>query len=190
MFARSFRLVRSDPGSAPATRLVPPGNRRKQTLAAASLAALVVLAGCGGGGSKAAPPQRVSGPGYRFAAPPGWTVKRSRLTVRAARGPEFVAVSTFPLLKTYRPALFAPVEAELRTRMDNIAKSMGGTVDSTGTAVVSGVRSHVYRVSASSHVDEYTFVLVGLREYQLVCRADSADAPPCEQLQTSFALSS
>lgn len=117
-------------------------------------------------------------------------MKRSRLTVRAAGGPEFVAVSTFPLLKAYRPALFTPVEGELRTRMDNIARSMGGTVDPAGAVVVGGVRSHVYRVSASSHVDEYTFVLVGRREYQLVCRASSAGAAPCRRLQSSFELRS
>ena len=112
------------------------------------------------------------------------------MTVRAAGGAEFVAVSTFPLLKAYRPALFDPVEAELRTRMDNIAESMGGSVDPAGAAVVGGVRSHVYRVSAPSHVDEYTFVLVGRREYQLVCRAASAEAAPCRRLQTSFVLRS
>jgi hypothetical protein len=52
------------------------------------------------------------------------------------------------------------------------------------------VRSHVYRVSAASHVDEYTFVLVGRREYQLVCRATDAGAAPCRQLQASFRLQS
>jgi hypothetical protein len=173
-------------------RLIPRPYPRKQTLVAAPLAALSVLSvlsGCGGG-SKVVPPQGVSGPGYRFAVPHGWTVKRSRLTVRAASGAEFVAVSTFPLLKAYRPALFTPVEAELRTRMDNIAKTVGATVDPAGAVIVGGVRSHVYRVAASSHVDEYTFVLVGRREYQLVCRASAAGAAPCRQLQTSFALRS
>jgi hypothetical protein len=172
-------------------RLIPRRNRAKQTVPPALLLVLVVLAGCGGGGGKPAAEQGVSGPGYRFAAPAGWTVKRSRLTVAASQdAARFVAVSTFPLLKPYRAALFGPVEAELRDRMDTIAKNAGGTVAPAGSAVVGGVRSHVYRLDDGDHVDEYTFVLVGRREFQLVCRAAKAGDAACRRLQASFRLKS
>ena len=50
-----------------------------------------------------------------------------------------------------------------------------------------GVRSHLYEVKVDGHVDEYTFVLIGKREYQLLCRhrTSSSDAF-CADLLTSF----
>jgi hypothetical protein len=180
MIARSFRRV--------AARLIPGPIRAKQpTLAAlAAAGAVAALSGCGG---KAAPaPQHVRGAGYRFAAPAGWTVRRSRLTAAAEDGSSLVQVSTFPLAKAYRPALFAAVAQELRVRMRQVAAQSGGRVESAGAVTAAGVRSHVYRVHVDGHVDEYTFVLVGRREYQLLCRSADADAAPCRQLQASFAL--
>jgi len=175
MIARSFRSV--------AARLIPGSYRAKQTL---PLVAALILAGCGG--SPPAKPQVVRGAGYRFAAPAGWHVHRTRLAVTAQRQAALVQVSTFPLVKEYRPALFAAVSRELQTRMRQVALQMGGTVSDVGEVTSGGVRSHVYRVEAGGLVDEYTFVLVGRREYQLLCRAKQAGDATCSQLQTSFVL--
>ena len=51
-----------------------------------------------------------------------------------------------------------------------------------------GVRSHSYTVTVGDHVDEYTFVLRGRREYQLLCRRKASHGDDaCRQLLTSFA---
>lgn len=116
-------------------------------------------------------------------------MRRSRLAVAAASGSQLVQVSTFPLNRPYRPTLFTAVARELQLRMGQVAGQTGGTVEQAGSVVAAGVRSHVYRLQLGDHVDEYTFVLVGRREYQLLCRAPKAGAEPCRQLQSSFALS-
>jgi hypothetical protein len=186
MFDRSFRLV--------AARLIPGAVRPKQRHAravfpgAAVIFAATIFAGCGS--SPAAKPQRVAGDGYRFSAPSGWRVTRNRLTVAAAHDTELVEVSTFPLLHRYRPSLFDAVARELQTRMQGLADQTGGKVEDGGVVTAAGVRSHVYRLRLGDHVDEYTFVLVGRREYQLLCRTAKAGAKPCRELQSSFALAS
>ena len=65
---------------------------------------------------------------------------------------------------------------------------MNGTVSGSRTVTTAGIRSHSYEVKVGDHVDEYTFVLRGLREYQLLCRrrSSSSDAA-CKQLIASFA---
>jgi hypothetical protein len=185
MIARSFRLVTG--------RLIPRASLAKLTplrhasiTCASVVVAAVILAGCGG--SPQAETQSVAGAGYRFSAPAGWTVKRSHLGVTAMEGAALVQVSTFPLVKTYRPALFAKVAGELKARMAQLAQQTGGKVAYGGPATAGGVRSHVYRLSLGGRVDEYTFVLVGRREYQLLCRAATAGDDVCKQLQASFTL--
>ena len=80
-------------------------------MAAGALAGLA--AGCGAS-SPAASTQSVAAGGFRFAAPSGWSVQRSRLAVTAQHGSELVQVSTFPLTKPYRAALYEKVGPELR----------------------------------------------------------------------------
>ncbi len=71
--------------------------------------------------------------------------------------------------------------------MKSIAKQTGGTLSGTKTVTAGGVRSHRYEVKVDGHVDRYTFVLIGKREYQLLCRVrtSSSDAV-CSDLLTSF----
>jgi hypothetical protein len=157
--------------------------RRRQTLLAANalLAAAIILAGCGG--STAPKAQVVSGPGYRFEAPAGWRVARTSRQISATHGNEIVQVATFPLLKPYRPALFDRVAPELAARMKQVAKQVGGTVSAHRAVTAAGIRSWSYDVSDGGDVDQYTFVLRGLREYLLLCRRHSSGSTAaCDQL--------
>src|SRR5712692_2574817 len=94
----------------------------------ALLLAGAILAGCGGSRAVERPPQSLSGSGFRFEAPAGWHVDRSKGRVSASQGSELVQVASFPLLKPYSGALFARVEKELTARMRQIAQQTGGTV--------------------------------------------------------------
>jgi hypothetical protein len=168
MLSASFRVV---PG-----RLLP-----------ALLVAATIFAGCGGSGA-GEPAQTVNGRGFRFDAPAGWTVQRSGRLVSASKDGDLVQVATFSLLKPYNPALFGRVERELHMRMQEIAAQSGGRVSGNSTVTAGGIRSHSYQVVAGDHVDEYTFVLQGKREYQLLCRrATSSGSDACDQLVKSFA---
>ena len=108
--------------------------------------------------------------------------------VSASRDGSLVQVATFSLLKPYTPDLFDRVEKELRARMRQVASQTGGTVSSGATVTAGGIRSHSYDVTVGNHVDEYTFVLRGKREYQLLCRRRSSSGGAfCSRLITSFA---
>jgi hypothetical protein len=176
MLVGSFRVVTA--------RLIPLGLRPKQ---AALLVVPLILAACGGSGAPKAQEQVVTGPGFRFEAPAGWRVEHAPRQASASEGPELVKVATFPLLKPYSPALFARVDRELTARMRQVAVETGGKVSAGTTVVAGGTRSHSYRVTTRDHVDQYTFVLRGRREYQLLCRRSSSnDDGVCSQLIASF----
>ena len=153
--------------------------------------ATVILAGCGGSGAakpQAQQWQAVGGAGFGFQAPAGWKVERAKSRVSARSGSDLVQVSTFPLLKPYDDKLFGRVDAELHSRMQDIARQTGGKLKGGRTVVADGIRSHAYEVTAGEQVDEYTFVLSGKREYLLLCRRTSSDGVGiCKQLVTSFA---
>jgi hypothetical protein len=175
MLVKSFRVV--------AVRLIPRRLRGKQAL----LFVALILAGCGGSGAPEA--QVVAGPGFSFDAPGGWKVERGSTRTTATHGSEFVQVATFRLLKPYNASLFARVATELTARMGQVAAQVNGTVSGNRAVTAGGIRSHMYEVRVGDHVDEYTFVLRGLREYQLLCRrsASGSDAA-CKQLLSSFEL--
>jgi hypothetical protein len=175
MLVESFRLVTS--------RLIPRHRVRKQSIVVAAL----ILAGCGGSGAPKS--QRVSGPGFSFEAPAGWKVERAVGRVSATRGSEVVQVATFPLLRPYSTALFARVAKELTARMGQVAQQVHGKVSGTRAVTAGGIRSHSYDVQVGNHVDEYTFVLRGLHELQLLCRrtASGSDSA-CKRLIASFKL--
>jgi hypothetical protein len=168
-------------------RLIPRPLRRKQTLFVVLILAASILTGCGG--SSALKAQVVFGPGFRFDAPGGWKVEHAPRQTSATHGSELVRVATFPLLKPYRAALFGRVATELAARMGEVAKHVHGTLSGSRTVTAAGIRSHSYDVRVGDHVDQYTFVLRGLREYQLLCRrgSPSSDAA-CKQLIASFAV--
>jgi hypothetical protein len=180
MLVESFRLVTA--------RLIPRGLRCKQTLLRAALIlAALGLPACGGS-TAAKGWQTVAGTGFTFQAPAGWKVEHAKSRVTAIHGSELVQVATFPLLKTYDATLFDRVATELRSRMLDIARQTGGKPTGRRTVTADGVRSHAYEVTAGARIDEYTFVLSGKREYQLLCRRTSADGSAfCARLVQSFA---
>ncbi|MFL5928245.1 MAG: hypothetical protein ACJ77E_15050 [Gaiellaceae bacterium] len=152
---------------------------------------MAILAGCGG--SSASEPQgqekwqSVRGHGFSFQAPAGWRVERAKSRVAATHETELVQVATFPLLRRYDAKLFHEVARELRTRMLQIAGETNGRLSGEHTVRAGGIRSHAYDVTVGDHVDEYTFVLDGKREYLLLCRRSSDQkAAACERLATSF----
>jgi hypothetical protein len=175
MLAGSFRLDTS--------RLMPRLFRGKQML----LLAVLILAGCGGSSEPKAQSQVVRGHGFSFRAPVGWHIQHSIRGSAASQGSELVQVSTFPLVRPYTASLFARVAHELALRMKAIAHETGGTLTGMSTVTAGGVKSHRFDVKVDGHVDQYTFVLIRKREYQLLCRfrTSSTDAF-CSDLLTSF----
>ncbi len=166
-------------------RLIPRHFHPKRLLAAG----LLILAGCGGSSTTNTSPQRVAGTGFVFQAPDGWQVQRGRTLVVATHGSELVQVSTFPLQKAYTDALFGKVTKELQTRVGQVAAQTGGKLTGRSVVTAAGIRSHRFLVTVGDHVDEYTFVLRGKREYLLLCRRRSShDQATCDQLIKSFAL--
>ena len=149
---------------------------------------MLIIAGCGGSGAaKPAAATPVHGNGYSFQAPAGWKIEHTSQQASATHGSELVRVATFPLVKPYTAGLFGRVAVELKARMADVARQTGGTVDGGRTVTAGGIRAHSYRVTVGDHVDEYTFVLRGMREFQLLCRrAQSHDETFCARLVASF----
>lgn len=132
----------------------------------------------------------MSGLGFRFEAPSGWKVDRTADGAMASSDSELVQVATFPLIKPYTSALFSRVEKELTARMLQVAEQTGGKLDGRSTVTASGIRAHSFDVKVGDHVDQYTFVLRGRREFQLLCRRKSSHADTaCTTLISSFSLS-
>ena len=149
---------------------------------------MLIVAGCGGGGAAQEHRQVVRGDGFRFDAPAGWTVTRSARRVAAAAGDiDRVEVTTFRLVKAYRPALFAAATGELDRVAAQLARQLRGRVAAEETVRVDGRAARSYRIEYAEKAQEITFLLEGRREYQLLCRRDangSRDA--CAALVTSF----
>ena len=131
----------------------------------------------------------MTGPGFSFEAPRGWRVVQSGQRVSAGSGSSLVQVARFRLLKPYSAALFDRVEKELRVRMAAVATQTSGRLAGSRVVTAGGVRSHSYDVKADGRVDQYTFVLRGMREYQLLCRRSSSDDDTnCRLLLSSFKI--
>jgi predicted Zn-dependent protease len=176
MLAQSFRFV-----------AVLAAHRGRIVAGALTVTVALIVAGCG----SSAKPQAeiVAGTGFRFSAPAGWPVQHTATTVTATKGDEFVRVDTFPLAKPYSPSLFTKVARELKVRMSALAAQSGGKIDSTGVATADGIKAHVWRIGTGGNIDEYTFVLRGRQEYQLLCRRSSGgDDAACAQLVSTFRL--
>jgi hypothetical protein len=180
MIARSFRFV--------APRLSPRSAYRSPAVVAAlSVTVAIIVAGCGSSAKQQS--QLIRGKGFQFSAPAGWIVTRSLTGITATKGDQFVRVSTFPLARSYSPGLFAKVAGELKTRMTALAKQSGGKVDRTSVTTAAGIKSHVWHIATGNDLDEYTFVLRGRREFQLLCRRPSGgDDTACTELVQSLQL--
>ncbi len=166
------------------------------------LAAIVplLLVACGGSAKHSqAPAARtvVKGFGFQFQAPAGWKTKSTGMATEARRdaaGRTSVSATAFTLLKPYSPKLFAKAAKELDGIAAKLAVQSKSKLSESKTIVVDGQRVRAYRLTvhpaAGLPFDERIgFVLLGKREYQLLCRAPVGSADPdggCGLLYSSF----
>jgi hypothetical protein len=165
----------------------------------ATAVALAGLAGCGGGAGKpdVVATKTVRGPGFRVSVPVAWSAERGPELVTAAPAEgatSLVSVTVINLVKPYRPALWDEVVGELDTVAGRLAAGLDGEVDVSRTVRVAGRRARQYEIGytrdRSDLRQRVTFVLAGKREFQLLCRWDSAQAEPeaCKLLTGTFSL--
>ncbi len=163
-------------------------NRRKQAVLALTL---LVLSGCGG--SQAQKGYSVHGRGFAFTAPAQWTVSRKGSQVQAAQGTKLISVTLFPLLRSFRPALWGKVVPELDRAATTLARQQQGTVSDSRTVTIAGLKARRYDVDYQGEgkqlVERIAFVLRGKSEYLLLCRYERGGATEaCDGLLTSFKL--
>lgn len=167
---------------------MPRRDPRKHCLLLLALA----VAGCGGGHS----PQAISGTGYTFSAPGGWDVTRAANQVQAVEkkgSPQLVAVSRFPLLRVFRPALWAKVVKELNAAAAGIASQQQGVVGESGDLTVAGQQARKYTISYETKgqklEEQLVFVLRDKTEYLLLCRyRQGSSQAACDTLVRTFKL--
>jgi hypothetical protein len=142
----------------------------------------LILAGCGGSGNSKW--QQVQGSGFRFLAPAAWKVTGAM----ASNGPvDRVQVNEFRLVHAYVHAEQTAVAKELDGVAVRLAQQLKGKVTSRRTVDVNGLDARAYGIVHGGLAEEFTFVLRGQREYELLCRrAVGADASACRELVTSF----
>jgi hypothetical protein len=158
-----------------------------------------LAASCGGSAKHAqsAALATVHGPGFHFQAPAAWTATQSGTTAvarRDAAGDTFVSSTAFTLSKRYRPALFDRAAKELDKVAANLASQGHGTLTHSETVTVDGSRIRVYRLTVrpaagKTYDERIGFVLVGKREFQLLCRAPAGAGDPdgaCSLLYSTF----
>ncbi len=157
------------------------------------------LVACGGASKHAQPGGSavVKGLGFRFEAPSGWTTKSTGTATEARRdaaGRTMVSATAFTLLKPYSPKLFARAAKELDRVAAKLAAQSRSTLAESTTTTVDGRRIRAYRLtvhpaSGPSFDERIGFVLLGRREYQLLCRAPVGSGDPdgaCALLYSSF----
>jgi hypothetical protein len=144
------------------------------------VALLAAAAGCGGGGADGGV-QTVAGPGFTFSALSGWEVElrgRSSSATPEPGATELVSVRVFRLARTYRPALWPSVVPELDRVAADLARRLGGRIESSAVVVVDGRRAKRYDIryerDGTEVVERTGFVLRGRREFQLVCRFEAS----------------
>jgi hypothetical protein len=77
-----------------------------------------------------------------------------------------VSVTTYTLQKTYRPALFSAAAKELDGVAAKLAAQAGKPLAAKETIKVAGQKIRSYRFGST----RIGFVLVGKREYELLCQ--------------------
>jgi hypothetical protein len=86
------------------------------------------------------------------------------------------------LQKPYRPALFAAAARELDRVASQLAAEAGDKLTESQTVQVAGRKTRAYRFGTM----RIGFVLVGRREYQLLCKQQGT---ACTLLFQSFSVS-
>ena len=137
--------------------------------------------------------REVRGDGFAVEVPDGWEVSgagQDKLTAR--RGDRLVSVTSFRLLKAYDPAKFGAAAKELDGIAAKLAAQAGGDLTEKTTTTVDGQRVRAYRYAEGAGQIRIGFVLVGKREYQLLCRLPPGGADPdgaCALLFDTFSAS-
>ena len=168
----------------------------------AALAMPFALAACGGASKQAKPGGSavVKGAGFQFEAPSGWTMKSTATSTEARRdaaGRTMVSATTFALLKPYSPKLFDRAAKELDRVAERLAVQSKSKLSESKTVTVDGKKVRAYRLtvhpaSGPSFDERIGFVLLGKREYQLLCRAPVGAGDPsgaCALLYATFKTS-
>jgi hypothetical protein len=135
----------------------------------------------------------VQGSDYHFSAPASWPVTRRGRALQAADGLALVSVTRYPLLRKYRPQLWASVVPELDRAATQLARQQNGDVGGSRTATIAGQRSRRYDIDyerdGKALVERIAFVLRGKTEYLLLCRYDrGGDTGACDRLLATFKL--
>jgi hypothetical protein len=189
-------LRSSFPSLAPCSFPSACGGKQALVTAVLALVAAIAVGGCGSGGgsqTSATELRRVRGDGYSFDAPAAWRVVRRQGTLEA-RGPEgveLVRVTVFPLARPFRPALWHQAVAALDRNAAGLAVQLDGRVHERATVTVAARRARRYVIrferDGTDVAEEFTFLLHGRREYQLVCRRDAGrQLAACGRLTSSF----
>jgi hypothetical protein len=161
-------------------------------------AAVLALGGCGGENDEGAP-QTVSGPGFTYSAPAGWDVDVAGRSASASPhpgAPELVSVRVFRLARPYRPGLWETVVPELDRVAVELADELDGEIELSSVVVVAGRRAKRYDIRYERDGTEFrertAFLLDARREFQLVCRYETADEGEgpraCGTLFSSFRI--
>jgi hypothetical protein len=120
-----------------------------------------------------------------IAAPADWQVARAPGQISTAPKPggdTLVSVTVFRLVRSYRPALWPKVSAELDRVANELAGRQKAKLDTSRSVHVLGQRSRQYDLSLSNGdrplKERITFFLFGRREFQLLCRWRESDGQP------------
>ncbi|MER3603378.1 MAG: hypothetical protein C4298_06205 [Thermus sp.] len=85
-----------------------------------------------------------------------------------------MSVTTFPLVKPFRPRLWPQVARELDRLADRLSRQLGGMVEASGTVRIAGLPGRRYDISYSRGDarlrQRIVFLLRRRTEYQLLCR--------------------
>jgi flagellar biosynthesis regulator FlaF len=163
-----------------APRPFPRFGRGKQ--AALVAFALVAVGACGGDETEV---RSVAGADYRFDAPADWDVQRAGRTIAVTDDSRAVSVTTFRLARPFRTALWRRVVEELDAVAERLARELNAQIVRRSTTVIDGRRARLYRYEgARDDTRRIAFVLVGRREFQLLCRGDAERE--CDVLLASF----
>ena len=113
--------------------------------------------------------------------------------VLVGKGTDVVSVTSYPLLRRFRPALWARVVPELDRAAAAVAKQQTGIVVDPQTVTVGGQKARrydvVYERDGKKLTERITFVLREKTEYLLLCRYErGGSTEACELLLRSFRL--
>lgn len=133
------------------------------------------------------------GEGFAFDAPAAWALERRGGVVEVGNGTDLVSVTRYPLLRRFRPELWAKVVPELDRAAAAVARQQHGSVADPQTVTTGGQKARRYDVlyerDGKQLTERITFVLRAKTEYLLLCRYErGGPSDACELLLRSFRL--